>query len=131
MKKISKSKTSMKKTTKKFIKKTKRRNPLSKIDLLNKYEGKQIIFIYQIPKDFEATKYETHRKTGILRSARWSKNSAWLVDFGKNRSFFIFNKPEYLERLDIKEMYPYPIFNFRGRPELDLPNKFDHLKKGL
>lgn len=115
-------KKSARKVTKKANKKASRRkNPTATLELLNKYVGKPIIFVYKMP-GFDSRDYDTFRKEGILLKPESSNVSGircmWRVIFKGDRNPFYIPRTA-LSRIEIKEQYPYPIFNYKGRPELD------------
>jgi hypothetical protein len=130
MKKLTKSTKTTKKSSKKSPKRRKpRKNPLTKVELINKYVERKINFEYQILDEHGLKGY---RKTGTLKYMP-DKAIGWMVYFGKDKPiFYIYDTPVILNSLDIKEQTPFPLFIYIGHLNPDLSqslsvNKFSLL----
>lgn len=121
-----------KKVSRSKIKKEKsRKNPTATLALLNKYAGKPILFVFRTPADdpdfiTPPTNYNTNIKEAVLmkpdtdpKTPRYARGM-WRVIIKKNWMVFLID-PKDLSKIEIKEQYPYPIFNYNEYP------KYDHI----
>lgn len=94
-----------------------RKNPSTKVELINKYVDRKINFEYQI---LDEQGLKSYRKTGTLKYMP-NKAFGWIIYFGKDSPiFYIYDNPIILNNLSIKEQTPYPLFTYLGHLKSDL-----------